>query len=395
MKKINKDYISVVRVVNRKLHFERIPMQKSIKAVAKLYQMSEEDKYTIGDMEAYIRETPVFKFIALPYYQSVEVLDFDNPEDWAMEELVKELKSAKTKVKYFEKAAALIEECDYRWNIIRITNSIPGILIYSHPRYGTTYLDLKLTNDMSILFEANDLDDDYDGNLYYIVYKGDTPVLPYRSIVEMYECCDDILDATKVFDPESSHWDNALKSFVATANEILDNPEAYLKTHVIEAGQEMLDKIKLMNLDPEAYYRWIETNEKVSVDYSDGERTLDSLNDKEGGDRRLYELSVMGEKMMQALIMAENLSAWSFEGPYYEPLGKILDEVKSLAARLLQAIERSLDGVPEETFSEDDGEFNAGVRETQKISSELRIVYEKLRLIVIIQEKFHELIDNE
>ena len=157
----------------------------------------------------------------------------------------------------------------------------------------------------------------------------------------------------------------------------------------------MLDKIKLMNLDPEAYYRWIETNEKVSVDYSDGERTLDSLNDKEGGDRRLYELSVMGEKMMQALIMAENLSAWSFEGPYYEPLGKILDEVKSLAARLLQAIERSLDGVPEETFSEDDGEFNAGVRETQKISSELRIVYEKLRLIVIIQEKFHELIDNE
>ena len=68
MKKSNKDYISVVRNVNRRLQFERIPMQKSTKALAMLYKMSEEDNYTIEDMEAYMRDLPVFKFLALPYY---------------------------------------------------------------------------------------------------------------------------------------------------------------------------------------------------------------------------------------------------------------------------------------------------------------------------------------
>ena len=161
MKKINKDYISVVRNVNRRLQFERIPMQKSVKALDKLYKMSEEDNYTVSDMESYIRDLPVFKFIALPYYHAVDVMDFDSPEDWAMQELVKDLKSAKTKVRLFEKAVALIEECDYRWNIIRIINTLPDVLIYSHPGYDSTYLDLKLPNDMSILFEANDLDSNF------------------------------------------------------------------------------------------------------------------------------------------------------------------------------------------------------------------------------------------
>ena len=311
MKKINKDYISIVRNVNRRLQFERIPMQKSAMALAKLYKMSEEDNYTVSDMEAYIRDLPVFKFMALPYYQAAGLMDYDHPEDWAMKELVTELKSAKTKVRFLEKAVALIEECDYRWNLVRITNSLPDILIYSHPAYGTTYLDLKLTNDMSVLFEANEIDDELWGNLYYTVYKGDTPVLPYRSVVELYECPDEMLDATKVFDPESSQWDNALKSYTATVNGILDDHESYLKKNVIEAGQEMLEKVKLMSLDAESYYRWIEQNEDIAMDYSNGEKSLNSLNDKEEPNRRLYEIYVMGDKMTQALMMAENLHTWS------------------------------------------------------------------------------------
>jgi hypothetical protein len=394
MKKINKDYISVVRNVNRRLQFERIPMQKSVKALDKLYKMSEEDNYTVSDMESYIRDLPVFKFIALPYYHAVDVMDFDSPEDWAMQELVKDLKSAKTKVRLFEKAVALIEECDYRWNIIRIINTLPDVLIYSHPGYDSTYLDLKLPNDMSILFEANDLDSNFGGNLYYVVYKGDTPVLPYRSVVEMYACCDDVLDATKVFDPEPSQWDNALKSYVATVNAILDDHEAYLKSHVIEAGQEMLEMIKLMSLDAEAYYRWIENNENVSVDYSEGERTLDSLNDKEGQDRRLYELYVMGDKMMQALIMAENLHVWSGEGLEYNGLTNVLEDIKCLATVLLQEMESIHDSIPEEVFSEDYGEYNAIERQRHTIATDLRSTCEKLRLLLNFQERYPNLAND-
>ena len=388
MKKINKDYISVVRNVNRRLQFERIPMQKSAMALAKLYKMSEEDNYTVSDMEAYIRALPVFKFMALPYYQAAGLMDFDHPEDWAMKELVTELKSAKTKVRFLEKAVALIEECDYRWNLVRITNSLPDILIYSHPAYGTTFLDLKLTNDMSVLFEANELDDELWGNLYYTVYKGDTPVLPYRSVVELYECPDEMLDATKVFDPESSQWDNALKSYTATVNGILDDHESYLKKNVIEAGQEMLEKVKLMSLDAESYYRWIEQNEDVAMDYSNGEKTLNSLNDKEEPNRRLYEIYVMGDKMTQALMMAENLHTWSGEGLEYNGLTNVLSDLKCLAMVLLQEMESLHDGISEEVFEDDYGEYNCMEREKHTISTNLRSTCEKLRLLLSLQESF-------
>lgn len=388
MKKINKDYISIVRNVNRRLQFERIPMQKSAAALARLYKMSEEDNYTVSDMDAYIRDLPVFKFMASPYYQAVGVMDFDNLEDWAMKELVTELKSAKTKVRFYEKAVALIEECDYRWNLMRITNILTDILIYSHPAYGTTYLDLKLTNDMSILFEANDLDDELWGNLYYTVYKGDTPVLPYRSVVELYECPDEILEATRMFDPESIQWDNALKSYASTVNEILADHEAFLKKNVIEAGQEMLEKIKLMNLDAESYYRWIEQNENVSMDYSNGEKTLDSLNDKEEPNRRLYELYVMGDKMTQALVMAENLHIWSGEGLEYNSLANALGDLKCLALVFLQEMENAHDCISEDVFSEDYGEYNCLEREKHTIATNLRSTCEKLRILLSLQERF-------
>ena len=388
MKKINKDYISVVRNVNRRLQFERIPMQKSAMALAKLYKMSEEDNYTVSDMEAYIRDLPVFKFMALPYYQAAGLMDFDHPEDWAMKELVTELKSAKTKVRFLEKAVALIEECDYRWNLVRITNSLPDILIYSHPAYGTTYLDLKLTNDMSALFEANELDDELWGNLYYTVYKGDTPVLPYRSVVELYECPDEMLDATKVFDPESSQWDNALKSYTATVNGILDDHESYLKKNVIEAGQEMLEKVKLMSLDAESYYRWIEQNEDIAMDYSNGEKSLNSLNDKEEPNRRLYEIYVKGDKMTQALMMAENLHTWSGEGLEYNGLTNVLSDLKCLAIVLLQEMESLHDGISEEVFEDDYGEYNCLEREKHTIATNLRSTSEKLRMLLSLQERF-------
>ena len=50
MKRVNKDYISVVRDTNEGLLFERIPMQKSAAALATLYKMAQEDAHTAGLM---------------------------------------------------------------------------------------------------------------------------------------------------------------------------------------------------------------------------------------------------------------------------------------------------------------------------------------------------------
>ena len=122
MKRVNKDYISVVRDTNEGLLFERIPMQKSAAALATLYKMAQEDAHTVEDMKNFLQDLPLFKFLAQPYYQTVGVMELDSPEDWAMQMLAEQLKSSKTKARFLEKAVALIEECDYRWNVIRIMN---------------------------------------------------------------------------------------------------------------------------------------------------------------------------------------------------------------------------------------------------------------------------------
>lgn len=386
MKKINKDYISVVRDTNEGLRFERIPMQKSAAALATLYKMYEEDNYTVEDMKTFLQDLPVFKFLAQPYYQTVGVMELDSSEDWAMQDMAEQLKSSKTKARFLEKAVALIEECDYRWNVIRITCSFPDILIHSHPGYDSTCLDLRLTKDVSIFFEANDLDEQIGGNLYFTVYKDETPVLPYRSVVELYQCSDDILDATRVFDPESAQWDNALSSFVATANAILEDSEAFLKANVIEAGHEMLEKVKLMNLDRGEYYRWIETKSNVPVDYSECDNTLHSLRDKEGMNQRLYELLVMGDKMVQAFKLVENLRIWSAEGLAYSGLVNIHGDLRSIAATLLKEMEEACNGVPEEVFSEGYGEYNCMQRQLHTIATDLRAICKKIGGFLMVHE---------
>lgn len=394
MKRVNKDYISVVRDTNEGLLFERIPMQKSAAALATLYKMAQEDAHTVEDMKNFLQDLPVFKFLAQPYYQTVGVMELDSPEDWAMQMLAEQLKSSKTKARFLEKAVALIEECDYRWNVIRITGSIPDILIHSHPGYDSTYLDLTLTKDVSIFFEANDLDEQVGGNLYYTVYKGETPVLPYRSVVGLYECSDDLLDATRVFDPESAQWDNALRSFVATANAILEDSEAFLKANVIEAGHEMLEKVKLMNLDREEYYHWIETKSNVPVDYSECEKTLDGLRDKEGINQRLYEVLVMGDKMVQAFILAENLRIWSSEGLAYSSLENVHGDLRSIAATLLKEMEEACNDVPEEVFSEGYGEYNCMQRQLHTIATDLRAICKKIGGFLMVHEAIADIIND-
>ena len=246
MKQVNKDYISVVRSNNGRLLFERIPMIKSDRVKDRLAEFLDDDRATIEDMLEYLQEQPIFKFFALPHYEAHGDIDVCRPEDWVLYELTKSLKEARTKVKFLEEVLKLIEECDYRWNVVRITNGFPDIIIRSHSGYESSYVRIRLNDEVSIVFESYELGGEFEGTLAYTVYKNDMTVRPYRSVVQLFDCSDDILHATKVFDPEEGQWDNALRSLVTTANVILTNPEEYFKRSVIEAGQLMLEKIKQM-----------------------------------------------------------------------------------------------------------------------------------------------------
>lgn len=392
MKKVNKDYISVVRSNNGKLHFERIPMVKSDRAKEKLVGMADDDRTTIEDMLAYLQSLPVFKFLALPYFEINDDFDLNEPEDWHMHGVAKELKEVKTKVKFLEKALELIEECDYRWNVIRITNSLPDILVRSHSGYENTYLDLKLSKDASIVFDSSDLGCDFDGILSYTVYKNNKAVLPYRSVVQLYECSDDFMTATKVFDPEEGQWDNALRSLVTTANVILANQNEYFKKKVIEDGQIMLEKIKQLTLDPQSYYTWLENiRDYISVDFSECDKTMDRLDCLDDSNKHLYELYVTGKKVAQAFVLSVNLRGWTAEGLEYTGLEKIHEDLLGMAKGLAGEMARVLDELPSDIFEEDREDLDLIESERHSVARKLRSACQKLNTLVEMDQTLENL----
>lgn len=389
MKQVNKDYISVVRSSNGRLLFERIPMIKSDRVKDRLAEFLDDDRATIEDMLEYLQEQPIFKFFALPHYEAHGDIDVCRPEDWVLYELTKSLKEARTKVKFLEEVLKLIEECDYRWNVVRITNSFPDIIIRSHSGYESSYVRIRLNDEVSIVFESYELGGEFEGTLAYTVYKNDMTVRPYRSVVQLFDCSDDILHATKVFDPEEGQWDNALRSLVTTANVILTNPEEYFKRSVIEAGQLMLEKIKQMGLDLESYYTWLEgIQDAINVNYSECDKSMEQLDNVDDSNKRLYELYVMGQKMAQALILGENLCGWVNEGLEFIGMDKVHGDLTNLAGVLLKEMEQYHDELPNEVFEECYGEYDIVENEKHDIAVKLRSSCERLRMLLQMEQRF-------
>jgi hypothetical protein len=340
-------------------------------------------------MLEYLQKQPIFKFFALPHYEAHGDIDVCRPEDWVLYELTKSLKEARTKVKFLEEVLKLIEECDYRWNVVRITNAFPDIIIRSHSGYESSYVRIRLNDEVSIVFESYELGGEFEGTLAYTVYKNDMTVRPYRSVVQLFDCSDDILHATKVFDPEEGQWDNALRSLVTTANVILTNPEEYFKRSVIEAGQLMLEKIKQMGLDLESYYTWLEgIQDAINVNYSECDKSMEQLDNVDDSNKRLYELYVMGQKMAQALILGENLCGWVNKGLEFIGMDKVHGDLTNLAGVLLKEMEQYHDELPKEVFEECYGEYDIVENEKHDIAVKLRSSCERLRMLLQMEQRF-------
>jgi hypothetical protein len=242
---------------------------------------------------------------------------------------------------------------------------------------------------VSIVLESYELGGEFEGTLAYTVYKNDMTVRPYRSVVQLFDCSDDILHATKVFDPEEGQWDNALRSLVTTANVILTNPEEYFKRSVIEAGQLMLEKIKQMGLDLESYYTWLEgIQDAINVNYSECDKSMEQLDHVDDSNKRLYELYVMGQKMAQALILGENLCGWVNEGLEFIGMDKVHGDLTNLAGVLLKEMEQYYDELPKEVFEECYGEYDIVENEKHDIAVKLRSSCERLRMLLQMEQRF-------
>ena len=346
MKQVNKDYIAIVRSNSGKLQYERIPIQKSEALRNRLIGMAHDEHFTVSDMELCLEKSPLISFMALPYFDVDKDVDFDMPLNWNMKLKVVELHNQKTKMGYLEAALALIEECDYRWNVLKMQTSSGGVFVRSQSTYESQYVNVLLKSGPSILVDSDSVGEEYEGRLCFTVINKGLSVLPYRTLVELYDCSEDVLDSTRMFDAENLQWDNYLKAIVSTANEVNERGEAYFKEKVIEDGLFMEEKITQMCTDPESYHLWLEYDrDPVQIEYSENEDSPKAVEKYDGDFRKMYELYIVGKKLTSAMFLAENLCEWSALGGEYARLSQVYPRIMKLGPAVLERMERLYDGL--------------------------------------------------
>lgn len=395
MKKINKDYISVVRSFNRRLHYERIPLQKSEVLSNRLIGMANDERFTLKDMITYLTNSPIFVYMAQPFHDNNTDIEYDEPANWAMKNLVDALYNEKTKVKFLEKALEVIEECDYRWNVLRIENSTCGISLRSMAAYESVMKRLNLNKDNCLVTDMVSVGRVYDGELTFtIIHKGNY-VLPYRSLVELFECAEETLESSRTFDAEEANWDNYLRAVVSTGNEILERGEDYFKEKVIADGLLMTEKITQMCTDLDGYYNWLWFDRgPVEIEYSENEADPKGVEQVDASNRDLMEIFTIGRKLTCAMYLAENLQEWSKLGGEYSCLAAIQPQIMKLGPDILERMERAHDLLPAEVFEEQYAERGDVEKEKRSIALELRKIIDDLREWLEMETRFRETISE-
>lgn len=395
MKKINKDYISVVRSFNRRLHYERIPLQKSEVLSNRLIGMANDERFTLKDMMTYLTNSPIFVYMAQPFHDNNTDIEYDEPANWAMKNLVDALYNEKTKVKFLEKALEVIEECDYRWNILRIENSTCGISLRSMAAYESIMKRLNLNKDNCLVTDMDSVGRVYDGELTFtIIHKGNH-VLPYRSLVELFECAEETLESSRTFDADEANWDNYLMAVVSTGNEILERGEDYFKEKVIADGLLMTKKITQMCTDLDGYYNWLWFDRgPVEIEYSENEADPEGIEQVDASNRDLMEIFTIGRKLTCAMYLAENLQEWSKLGGEYSCLAAIQPQIMKLGPDILERMERAHDLLPAEVFEEQYAERGDVEKEKRSIALELRKIIDDLREWLEMETRFRETISE-
>lgn len=395
MKQVNKDYISVVKSHSGRLHYERIPIQKSEALSNRLIGMANDERFTLKDMMTYLTNSPLFAFMAQPFYDNNTDIEYEEPANWAMKNLVDALLKEKTKVKFLEKALELIEECDYRWNVLRIENSTSDIALRSMAAYESAIKRLMLSEDNWLVTNMDSVGLLYDGELTFtIIHKGKY-VLPYRSLVELFECAEETLESSRTFDAEEAHWDNYLKAVVSTGNEILERGEEYFKEKVISDGLLMAEKITQMCTDLGGYYNWLWFDRgPVEIEYSENEADPEGVEQVDASNKELMEIFTIGRKLTCAMYLAENLQEWSKLGGEYSCLEAIYPQMMKLGPNVLERMERAYELLPAEVFEEQYAERGEVEKEKRSIAFELRKIIDDLREWLEMETRFRETISE-
>ena len=353
MKQVNKDYIGIIKKNSGRFCFEKFKIQKSEQLIDVLTTMAYHSGFTLNDMLSYLRKSSLFVYFALPFYEHCDETIWDEAPNVKIKTLVDSLDKQKTKVNFLEMALELIQECDYRCNVMQLEGNPQNCVLRSFAEYESQSVLIDITGDTSILVNAHNVGGDFGAELSFTVMKCGIPVLPYRSLIELYECSEDIMETTRMFDPEVFQWENFMRTLVATANEILDLQEDYFKKAVIEDGLMMADKITQMCTDMNGYLNWLTYERKeVQVEYSDNDADTTILDTYDEQYRELYKIYSAGLKLSCAMYLAENLKEWSQFGEDYENLADIYEQMIKFTPEILQRVETACKQFPDKFFDE-------------------------------------------
>lgn len=355
MKKVNKDYISVIlKDYTGRFTTEKIRIKESEKLIEELATMANHDGFNQDDMLGHLHRSPLFTYMVLPFY---EQLGSSVEQDCASKrilELLDSLLIQKTKVSFLDAALELIQECDYRRSVMKVEADPQGCVLRSFADYESEIVHFEVADDISILVSANNVGGDSDTQLSFTIFNGDVPVLPYRSLVEIFDCHEDLMESTGLFDADASQWDNFMRIIVSAANDILENKDDFFKKYVIEDGLVMAEKIKQMCLDLDSYYHWLTfERESVQIEYSLNEANPEYLETLNPAIREPYKMYSIGKKLTCGLYLAKNLNEWAQLGDDYCCLAEIYPQLIKFVPDVLQKVENACNEIKGITFDAD------------------------------------------
>ena len=257
--------------------------------------------------------------------------------------------------------------------------------------YESAMKRLTLSEDNWLVTNMDSVGRVYDGELTFtIIHKGNY-VLPYRSLVEFFECAEEALESSRTFDAEEANWDNYLRAVVSTGNEILERGEEYFKEKVISDGLLMAEKITQMCTDLDGYYNWLWFDRgPVEIEYSENEADPEGVEQVDASNQDLMEIFTVGRKLTCAMYLAENLQEWSKLGGEYSCLEAIYPQMIKLGLDVLERMERAHDLLPAEVFEEQYAERGEVEKEKRSIALELRKIIDDLREWLEMETRFRE-----
>ena len=278
-KRVNIDYLCVIRREVNNTLFEKIDIPQSTELVTTLQGMIENDNMTVLDMQAqmniaYPKEEQGFINYISPYpYDSafVEGASFppsltyddykddlsgyaeyyteayekahksqmdDNQEDYAKglsdyieEKIVERRKSLKKD--YFSKARRFIMAKNYKRTLEEAKDKAGIIKMYSTDTVGWSDFTYKVTDDITIKIDTNF---GFGSSSYFdlcLKYKG-IDVLPYSYVVKYYYANRrDIIRYTRRYHPTRDSWNIAFDYVERTANLASDDGERFICNNIL------------------------------------------------------------------------------------------------------------------------------------------------------------------